>query len=263
LSELDLFPLTPDYPVARRMLAGVVESSAESGRRFARLKRAPRVVHELNLRARPTAEKLALEEFYRAHEKGYFSFRDPVFAVDPATGQFLERWFSVEFAAAPVYELVGHEAWDLEVALVDRVGAPLFSYPDPAAGHRSVFLEETAGLALAGAWTSAANPLAHGGGERSNLNTITADAFQWVYAGYGFVLWSRRAPDFGLVEVLLDATALGTADLYAAAARAAAPVFTKLDVPLGLHRVQLRATNTKNAAAAGQAILADALEILI
>lgn len=263
MPENDIFPLQPDYPVSRRVLSGLVESVADSGRRFARLKRAPRLVHELELRHRGTEEKTMLEEWYRRFERSWFSFLDPVFAADPDSGSLVERYFSVEFAGLPEFELAGNEAWTLRVSLVDRVGAALLSYPDPVAGHKSVFLEETEALAVAGAWTDAANGLAHGAGEKVNSNANTSDALQWSYAGYGFRLWSRRGPSLGIVEILLDGVPLGTIDLYAAAEAASQPVLTRLNVPLGLHTIKLRATNTRNAASTAYTITADALEILI
>ena len=263
MAETEIFPLLPDFPVARRVLPGVVESIADSGRRFTRLKRAPRLLHQLELRARSTAERTQLEEWYRRFENSWFSFRDPVFAVNAESSSFLERYFSVEFAGEPHYRLVANDAWDLNLELLDRIGAPLFSYPDPAAGHRSVFLEETVGVSLVGAWTSAAEALAHGGSESSNPNTNSTDAFQWTYAGYGFRLWARRDAALGIVDVRLDSLPLATVDLYSAGLVGSQPVFTKLDVPLGLHTLKLQATNTRNAAATGQLILADALEILI
>lgn len=263
MAETHIFPLTPDYPIIRRVLSGVIEALADSGRRFARLKRAPRLVHELELRARSTREKMQLEDWYRRFEKSWFTFHDPVFAVDPDTGNYIPRYFSVEFARQPDYELVANEAWDMRVALVDRIGAPLFSYPDPTAGHKSLFLEEGEARAVAGTWTPAAQPLAHGGNESSNPNTNTTDAVQWVYAGYGFRLWARQDANLGIFELLLDAASLGSVDLYAASPIGAQPVFTQLDVPLGIHLVQLKATNSQNAAATGPVILADALEVLI
>jgi hypothetical protein len=263
MPEADIFPLQPDYPVSRRLLSGLVESLADSGRRFARLKRAPRLMQELELRRRPTADKMQLEEWYRRFERSWFTFHDPVFAADPDSGSFIERYFSVEFTREPEYELVGNEAWDLRVSLIDRVGASLLSYPDPVAGHKSVFLEENEAAAVLGSWPAAAHPLAHGGNEQRNANDDTTDALQWSYAGYGLRLWARRAPNLGIMEVLLDAASLGTVDLYAAADQASQPLLARLDVPLGLHNLKLRATNTRNAASLAGTIAADALEIMI
>jgi len=263
MPENDIFPLHPDFPVGRRMLTGVVESLADSGRRFARLKRAPRLLHELELRRRPTAEKMLLEEWVRRFERSWFTFHDPVFATDPGSGAFVERFFSVEFAAQPQFELTGNEAWDLRVSLVDRVGAALLSYPDPVAGHKSVFLEESEAAAVAGSWPASVHAYAHGGNELLNANDDATDALQWSYAGYGLRLWARCAPSLGILEVLLDGASLGTVDLYAAADQASQPLLTRLDVPLGLHTLKLRATNTRNAASSAGTIVADALEILI
>jgi hypothetical protein len=263
MPENDIFPLQPDYPVSRRVVSGLVESLADSGRRFARLKRAPRLVHELELRRRSTAEKMQLEEWQRRFERSWFTFHDPVFAADADSGNFIERYFSVEFNGQPEYELTGNEAWDLRVSLVDRVGAALLSYPDPVAGHKSVFLEESEALAVTGSWPGSAHTLAHGGSEQLNANANTTDALQWSYAGYGFRLWARRAPNLGIVEVLLDGVSLGSVDLYTVADHSSQPLLAKLDVPLGLHTLKLRATDTRNAASSAGTIVADALEIVI
>lgn len=262
MPENDIFPLQPDYPIGRRVLSGVVEAVADSGRRFARRKRAPRLVHELEL-ALTTEEKQRLEEWYRRFEDSWFSLRDPVYAVDADAGVYVERYFSVEFAAPPEYELAANNLWRTRLLVADRIGAALYQYPDPAAGHKSVFLEESNGLAAAGAWTPANEALAHDEREASNSNSNNSDAFLWTYAGYGFRLWARRGPTLGIAEVLLDAASLGTVDLYNASSLAAQPVLAKLDAPLGLHTLRLQATGAKNAASSASTILADALEVLI
>jgi hypothetical protein len=265
MPEAEVFPLTSSYPITRRVLGGTIEIEAESGRRVSRLARAPRFVHELELHL-STTEKQQLEEWHRRFETSFFSLRDPVYAAAEGAG-YVERYFSVEFASTPEYELLSNNLWRARLTLVDRVGAALFSYPDPDAGHKSVFLEEDAGFVVAGTWTSAAQALAHGSpeasGEKSNTNLNTTDAFQWVYGGYGFRLWARRSSDLGILEVFLDDASLGTVDLYATGGIASTPVFTKLDVPLGLHRVKLKATNTKNPSSSANTILADTLEMLI
>ena len=84
-----------------------------------------------------------------------------------------------------------------------------------------------------------------------------------MYAGYGFRLWSRRAANLGIVEVLLDGVSLGNLDFYSASAQGAQPILTRLDVPLGLHTVKLKATSAININSSGATIVADALEILI
>ncbi len=262
MAATDIFPLEADYALSQPWTEGIVRALAESGRQFARLKRAPQRLFRLSLRQRPTSQKLQLEDWYRRFERDFFNWRHAVWQVKP-DGSYLERYFAVEFAAAPAVELVANEAYDMEVTLLEAVGRALLQYPDPTAGHPSAFQEETAVTKTQGTWTTVADASAHAGSELQNANTNTTDFALWVYAGYGFRLWARRGPALGIFEVLLDDVSLGTVDLYAASAVGAQPVFAKLDVPLGLHRVKLRATSTKNAAATGQTILADALEYLL
>ncbi|HXE75313.1 MAG TPA: hypothetical protein VNN18_06740 [Candidatus Xenobia bacterium] len=265
MPENDVFPLEPDYSVVTRWSDGVARAVAESGRSFERLKRAPQRLFELDFRARRTSELTQLRAWWRRFERDFFIFEHKAHSLDSEQTALRSRCFAVTFAGPPEHDLAGHEAHDIHLRLVEAVGRPLNSYPDPEAGHESVFLEESAGAVLAGTWTQATQAAAHGGAERTNTNLNTTDAFQWVYAGYGFRVWARRAPNLGIMEILLDGVSVGTADLYAAAAQAAQPVFTKLDVPLGLHTVKLRATHTANPnnSSSEGTILADALEILI
>lgn len=261
MAATDIFPLDPDYTLAQPWSEGIIRGVADSGRQLARLKRAPQRLFRLVLRQRPTREKLQVEDWYRRFERDFFTWRHAVWQVKP-DGSYLERYFAVEFVAPPQIELVGNEAYDLEVTVLEAVGRALFAYPDPVAGHPSVFLEDAALSKTQGSWSDVASASSHGGAHKQNANTNTTDFALWVYAGYGFRLWAQRG-NFGIFEVLLDDASLGTVDLYSAAPLASSPVFTKLDVPLGLHRVKLRATNTKNIASTNPTILADALEYLL
>lgn len=263
MAENDIFPLEPDYSVVTRWTDGVVRAVADSGRSFERLKRAPQRLFELDFRARPTAELTQLLGWWRRFERDFFIFEHKVHSLNSEQTAHQSRSFAVTFAGPPDYDLVGNEAHDVRLRLVEAVGRPLNSYPDPDFGHESVFLEEDKGSVVSGTWTTAAEAVAHGGAESTNTNLNATDAFQWVYAGYGFRLWSRRAASFGIVEVLLDGTSLGNVDLYSASAQIAQPILTKLDVPLGLHMLKLRATGVININSSGATIVADALEILI
>lgn len=262
MAETDIFPLEPDYALSQPWSEGIVRAVADSGRQLARLKRAPQRLFRLLLRRRPTSEKLQLEDWYRRFERDFFNWRHAVWQTKP-DGTYLDRYFGVEFAGPPEIALIANEAYDMEVSLVEAIGRALYAYPDPVAGHPSAFQEETATTKTQGTWTSLPDSTAHADSEKQNANTNTTDFVLWVYAGYGFRLWARKGPTLGIAEVLLDDTSLGTVDLYAPSATGAQPVFTKLDVPLSLHRVKLRATNTKNASASGPTILADALEYLL
>jgi hypothetical protein len=102
----------------------------------------------------------------------------------------------------------------------------------------------------------------HGGFAYFDAGTVTTDAAEWKYIGYGFRVWSYKGPDMGIVQVFLDGVSLGTVDLYAAAATASAVVFTQQNTVLGEHRVKLQPTNTKNGASAAFFIAADAIEVM-
>ena len=264
MAQTDIFPLEPDYTLVTRWTDGVLRQTTESGRTVERLKRPPQRMFELEFRSRPTAELATLLAWWRRFERSFFIFRQEVHSLSAAgEASHLPRSFAVTFASPPVQEFSGNEAYNFRVRLLEAVARPLDSYPDPVAGHESVFQEETEAFTVAGVWTEAAQTLAHAGSETTNPNTNTTDAAQWVYAGYGFRLWSRTGPDLGIAEVLLDGVSLGNVDLYSAADVFSQPVLTKLDVPLGLHTVKLRATNTRNASSAANTVSADALEMLI
>jgi hypothetical protein len=95
-----------------------------------------------------------------------------------------------------------------------------------------------------------------------DAGTVTTDAAEWGYLGYGLRVWAYKGPDMGIMQVFLDGASLGTVDLYAAAATPSAAVFTQLNTPLGSHRVKLQPTNTKNAASVGFIVVADAIEVM-
>lgn len=249
------------YGMEENVLSGVVESVAESGRVYGRRKRADQRAWRSTYRL--TTEQLQqLRDFYqRFRGPGqYFLWARPVWFSN--SGALTDRAFGVHWAAPPAVVAQHHENYDVEISLIEAVGVSLASYPDPAAGHPSHFQEETAGFAVSGTWTPASHSNAHGGTEATNPNTNTSDRFRFVYSGYGFRLWSRKDSDLGIVEVLLDGVSLTTVDLYSATALASAVCFTKLDAPLGLHVVELKATNTKNASSSANTIIADAIEVI-
>jgi alpha-L-fucosidase 2 len=256
----DILPVDPDYTLPEQVVGGAVRSVADSGRVYQRLKKAPQRLFELEFFRRATDEAEQIRDWYARFKSDYFIFRHKVYINN--AGTYLQRDFPVTFAQEPDYELVGNEAWDIRVRLLEAVGAALSTYPDPAAGHPTHFLEETAGFAVAGTWTSGANADASGGNEKTNANANTTDKFRWLYSGYGFRLRGRKASNLGIGQVLLDGVSLGNVDFYAASPTAHAPLLTKTDVVLGLHVVELKATNTKNASSSANTIPADAIEVI-
>ena len=178
----------------------------------------------------------------------------------PFTNQeYVPRFFPVRFAAPVRHRLAAHESHDIEVDLIEAVGATLdeVHHPDPLdLSLNGNFLEETEATVLSGAWTDAIHDDAHGRTNKTNPNTNDTDELVWNYSGYGFRLWARKNPGWGEVEVIFDGVSLGNVDLVAGSATVSAPVLTKLDVPLGLHTVKLKTTGDSSQ------IVADAIEYM-
>jgi len=266
VSENDLFPLDPDFVLTERLDPGVLRQRAASGRELQRFLKAPQRLFELHFRRRSTDEVEQIRDWYARFQADFFNWVHKTYANN--SGTYLARRFPVLFAAEPECELVGHESWNIGLQLLEAVGRPVATgaYPDPAAGHASFFIEEDDGLAQAvsGSWPIAANANAHGtpAQDATNANTNTTDKFRFTYAGYGFRLWARKASNLGILRVLVDETDLGAVDLYAASPAAAAALLTKADLPLGIHRVDVKATNTKNASSSANTIVADAIEAI-
>lgn len=266
MAETDLFPdIGWDYPLDVPTIDGVLRQKAGDGSIQSRIQLPDVRLFELARRDATTDEREQIEAFHRRLQAGFFRFDHKVWVDDGGT--LRTRSFPVMFAGPPQVGLAHNQSWPITVTLIEAVGKPLpaGSYPDPALGFTSFFIEEDdpqRAVALAGSWTANPSAFHHDGDAFINPNTNTSDAFQFIYAGYGFLLWSAKFNNKGIVEVFLDEVSLGTVDLYAAASTSSAPLLTKLDVPLGIHRVKLKATNTKNAASSAKTIIADAIEVM-
>lgn len=270
MAETDLFPdIGWDYPLDVPVDPGTLRRVAADGAPHSRILRPDLRLFELVRRAATTDEREQIEAFHRRLQADFFRFDHQVWVDDGGT--IRPRSFPVVFAGPPQIGLARNQSWPISVTLIEAVGKPLpaGNYPDPALGHPSFLIEEddpTRAVALRGTWTPAADAQASAGNHKTNPGTSSganADAFQFTYAGYGFRLVSIKDSNLGIYEVFLDGISLGTVDLYNASKLAAAVVFTKLDVPLGIHRVELRSTNTRNAGnVTAFIIIADALEAI-
>lgn len=264
MSSLDTFPLDPDFTIPEEGTDGVARTPALSKKRGKRIVEPDARIWSLVFAERSTDEVEQIRDWYERFKHSYFIFNHKIYNAD--AGAYVPRKFPVEFGGRPRYSLDGHELTRIELQLIEAVGATMQSadYPDPAAPHPSHFFEEEeAGIAqaVAGTWTQTANANAHAGEHATNPNSNTTDAFQFTYGGYGFRLWAMKASNLGIFRVYLDGVDLGTIDLYNASTLAAAVVLDKRDVPLGLHRVKIEATNTKNASSSANTIAADAIEV--
>lgn len=110
--------------------------------------------------------------------------------------------------------------------------------------------------------------LEHGGFGYWHPGNNAIDAAEWEYFGYGFQLYALTNVDMGIMQVsctALDGTvelAATNVDLYTAAAVASAVVLTNTNMKLGMHRVKLAPTNTKNGASSSTIVIADAIGVM-
>jgi hypothetical protein len=102
----------------------------------------------------------------------------------------------------------------------------------------------------------------HNGFAYFDPGTVTTDAAEWIYVGYGFRVWAPKNAQMGIMQVFLDGVSQGTIDLYSAAHAASSALMTVQSVSLGQHRVKLAPTNTKNASSSGFIVAADAIEVM-
>lgn len=182
-----------------------------------------------------------------------------------AAPEYVPRFFPLSFASEPPDRLSGNEGYDSGLSLLEVPGAslPFALYPKPQDYQQGgSFLEETGGIVGAGTWTEAFISVAHGSHQFFNPNLNTSDFFYWIYSGYGCRVWFEKDINMGIPELFVDGVSQGTIDLYASPGTAAAPLFTKLDLPLGLHIVKIKATNSKNASSSDKQIVADAIEYI-
>lgn len=193
------------------------------------------------------------------------------------TQELVPRFFPVTFASEPRWPLERNESNRLTVQLVEAVGEDLLEvhYPDPldyensgdinALGEPGSYFKEEDdpdAAVVAGTWSEELSAVNHAGRALRNNGTDTSHKFRFTYFGYGCRIYSRKTSSLGIVEVFHDDVSLGNVDLYDAGGLSSAPILAKLDVALGLHTVELKPTNTKNASSSNFFIYADAIEVI-
>ena len=265
MPSTDLFPeLNWMVPVRERREPGTLRQESQSGRALQRIIRPDRRTWTLERALAPASDVETLRAFHARLRDRYFVYQH--LAYSDSGGSAVARKFPVVFLEEPEMEAAGRGRWNPRVQLIEAPGETLETadYPTFTQGHETFFLEEDDAVlakALAGTWTSQSHGSAHGGTYKNNGGTITSDAFQFTYAGYGFRLYALKGSNHGIMQVLLDDTSLGNVDLYNAST-VGAVVLTKENVPLGLHRVKLKPTNTKNASSSAFEVNADAVEVM-
>jgi len=274
LSSTDSFPIAASagltYGLEETKLTGALIQLAESGKRYERQKRADQRTWRAGYYL--TSDQLEqVRAFYdQFHGKDeYFIWTRPAWANN--AGPLTDRKFPVHWAGpAPQVLFAGHEFLQVQIELAEAIGRAMETadYPVFTSGFETFFIEESHAVraaAVTGTWSTETNSNNHGPASnngKTNANTNTTDKFRYTYFGYGFRYWARKASNLGILKVLLDDVDLGNVDLYNASGVAAAALLTKTDVALGLHRVDIKATNTKNASSSGNTIVSDAVEVM-
>lgn len=207
-----------------------------------------------------------LKQFFEQYENGFFTLRDHDMGRDyvgrfvgerPQTfdinGRFSSAgWVFQEIPGCPMVEYPSD--WD-RWAIIMR---PIDDFGDRKAGTFS---------AVDGAW-SRPDAITQDDGTNfvpRQLQNLTPTAGDWIifeYRGYGFRLWAKQGPSYGIAKLLVDGVEAEDIDLYQDAEMGEQIVYEDAQMPLNIHRVELQLMHTKNAASSGYGIVVDKLEVM-
>ncbi|MFL6313893.1 MAG: hypothetical protein ACJ71W_17485 [Terriglobales bacterium] len=248
--------LNPTYSIPHKDPAINSNWQPRSGKPYSRTMMARGMEFQFQWKAVQYSTYEALLQWFHQYEKDFFSYFN--FQRN--------RYFSGQFLAEPQLEELGNNQFNISATFVETPTLPMFQYPS-AWGVSSIFIEERDGFGqdlvkyTGAGWTiHNADANAHGG--FNSFDSTTNDTAEIIYVGYGFRYWAQKASFQGIIEISLDGTVVGTVDLYNATTVASAALFTNQNVSLGLHRVKLRVTGTKNASSSGFLCLYDAIEVM-
>lgn len=254
LNPLPTSPLNPDYPFSVPPLPDPTEAQMLGGQMVARHTQVAGRTIPLTWSKMSQDSADALRQWHRQYRQGFFSLYHSGWG----------RYFSGRFVQMDIQE-AGYLNWSAAATFVELPKVAMYAWPQNWS-RDAIFIEETDdffsdNVALAGTgWTRVASGSAHGGYQY--ISAVTNATAEWQYFGYGFRFWAEKYSDRGIAEISLDGTVLGTVDLYSSGAVTAAALLTKYDVPLGLHRVKVRVTGTKNASSSDYKCVADAIEVM-
>ncbi|HZU30895.1 MAG TPA: hypothetical protein VFB79_07250 [Candidatus Angelobacter sp.] len=248
--------LNPDYPIPFQDPQINARYQPKSGKVYMKKLATRGRVHSLTFSKRLSTDYQALMQWFAQYENDFFTYVD----------WERNRYFSGMFADQPQYSHDANNQTTVQAQFVELPGLPMFQYPSNW-GVDSIFIYPKNGFGDdqpkytgAGWSTDQVNASAKNG--IYSFDATTNDIAEIIYFGYGFRYWSLKAANLGIVEISLDGTVLGTVDLYAAATAASAALFTQQNVSLGIHRVKLRCTGTKNAASSANTVVYDAIEVM-
>ena len=126
----------------------------------------------------------------------------------------------------------------------------------PGAG---TYQESDPRITYVGTWTSAPGSKDSGGAIRLAPNGPASASF--TFTGTGIRWLSRRMPSSGINNVFVDNVLITPVDRYAATNQYAQQVFSKLDLPAGVHTIRVEHTGSKNPAASDDSVMLDAFVV--
>lgn len=114
MAVADIFPLTPNYPLERRLVDRKVRVRMESGKQYVRSRGTDLNSFEL-VGLGTSADKTTLHNFYEQQAKDVFTFQDKSFSPQ------VDR--VVVFAAPPEWEETVFEAFHWRCTLIETTQA--------------------------------------------------------------------------------------------------------------------------------------------
>lgn len=252
--------MNPSYGFTRKRGSTQLRKKAVGGTPWSRETQNTGHAFSLSWLGRTLACVERLKWYSEQYEDGYFTIVD----WDGGAGE-QGRHYVGHFTSDVIPTETANNRWDVQNVMFEEIPQqPMVKYPGdwrPKVNAIWIWPFNDYGdqkTATQGAWT-AGYPLGAppaGQVQSQALTSAGTNAGDWAqheYRGYGFKLFMLEGPDFGIVEVFLDAVLIATVDLYKAVATGPAAVVWKGNVPLDIHRVQVVMTNTKNAASSAPA----------
>lgn len=93
-------------------------------------------------------------------------------------------------------------------------------------------------------------------------STEIGDTLLVYFTGTGVSWQGARDSNLGVTEVYVDNVRVGETDQYSATLQLPTTVFSVRDLPYGVHRLEIVASNRKNLASSGFGMIVDALDIM-
>ena len=248
--------LNPNYGPAPALPEMFARAQARSGKPYARRLIERGHVIECAWNNRPMATYMKFKQWAHQYENGFFTY------VDWETG----RYYTVQVRGSIMDpQRAGHNKYSWKATLEEIPGLPMYEYPSNWE-RDGVFIEERddfgrdTAMIVGFGWGYQAGQ-GHGPTAGEYVTGSLDNYVAVEYFGYGFQVWSRKAPNAGNLEISLDGGAAVTVDLYAAAGVPSAPVYSA-QAPLSRHTVKLRCPFTKNPASSAYYIIWDALRVI-